>query len=113
MMLKDVEGKKKINPLKNFISGAFGGICSVFIGHPFDTIKVRLQTVPISKQGQTRIYNGTFHCATQIIKTEVGISFSLDKENLFFFKGIYLVVSRSWFDEYWNHSHIILVNVWI
>jgi hypothetical protein len=28
------------SPLKYFISGGFGGICTVIVGHPFDTIKV-------------------------------------------------------------------------
>lgn len=30
--------------LKAFVSGGFGGACLTFIGHPFDLIKVRLQT---------------------------------------------------------------------
>jgi len=29
---------------KNFLSGGFGGVCLVFVGHPLDLIKVRLQT---------------------------------------------------------------------
>lgn len=31
---------KKTNPIKHFLSGGFGGICTVVSGHPFDTIKV-------------------------------------------------------------------------
>lgn len=30
--------------IKAFISGGFGGASLVFVGHPFDTVKVRLQT---------------------------------------------------------------------
>eukprot|EP00560_Eucampia_antarctica_P002663 CAMPEP_0197832720 /NCGR_PEP_ID=MMETSP1437-20131217/15797_1 /TAXON_ID=49252 ORGANISM="Eucampia antarctica, Strain CCMP1452" /NCGR_SAMPLE_ID=MMETSP1437 /ASSEMBLY_ACC=CAM_ASM_001096 /LENGTH=297 /DNA_ID=CAMNT_0043436251 /DNA_START=240 /DNA_END=1133 /DNA_ORIENTATION=- len=30
--------------LKSFLSGGFGGVCTVIIGHPFDLIKVRIQT---------------------------------------------------------------------
>ena len=30
--------------LKAFLSGGFGGMCLTFVGHPFDLIKVRLQT---------------------------------------------------------------------
>eukprot|EP00924_Labyrinthula_sp_SR-Ha-C_P016527 maker-scaffold_6-snap-gene-6.9-mRNA-1 protein AED:0.01 eAED:0.01 QI:164/1/1/1/1/1/2/129/286 len=30
--------------IKSFLSGGFGGMSLVFVGHPFDTIKVRLQT---------------------------------------------------------------------
>lgn len=28
------------NPFKYFISGGFGGVCTVIAGHPLDTIKV-------------------------------------------------------------------------
>lgn len=28
------------SPIKYFISGGFGGICTVVAGHPLDTIKV-------------------------------------------------------------------------
>lgn len=30
-----------LNPLEYFICGGFGGICTVIVGHPLDTIKVR------------------------------------------------------------------------
>jgi solute carrier family 25 carnitine/acylcarnitine transporter 20/29 len=30
--------------VKSFLSGGFGGMCVVFVGHPLDTIKVRLMT---------------------------------------------------------------------
>lgn len=32
--------EKKTSPVKYFISGGFGGICTVIAGHPLDTIKV-------------------------------------------------------------------------
>jgi len=31
---------KPISSVKNFIAGGVGGICLVFAGHPFDTVKV-------------------------------------------------------------------------
>lgn len=65
------EGRNKIDPVKNFIAGGFGGICLVFIGHPPDTIKVRLQTIPIPKQGQQPIYQGTVDCLNKTIRNEV------------------------------------------
>ncbi|XP_035738053.1 mitochondrial carnitine/acylcarnitine carrier protein-like [Vespa mandarinia] len=34
---------KEHTPLQYLIGGAFGGLCVVVVGHPFDTIKVRLQ----------------------------------------------------------------------
>jgi solute carrier family 25 carnitine/acylcarnitine transporter 20/29 len=30
----------KVSPIKNFFAGGFGGICTIFVGHPFDTLKV-------------------------------------------------------------------------
>lgn len=32
--------------IKSFVSGGFGGVCAVLVGHPFDLIKTRLQTAP-------------------------------------------------------------------
>ena len=34
---------RSISGVKNFFAGGFGGVCGVTIGHPFDTIKARLQ----------------------------------------------------------------------
>mmetsp|Transcript_15349 Transcript_15349/g.18617 ORF Transcript_15349/g.18617 Transcript_15349/m.18617 type:complete len:287 (+) Transcript_15349:75-935(+) len=48
--------------VKSFLSGGFGGICLVFVGHPLDTIKVRLQT---SNQ-----YKGMVDCFQQTVKKE-------------------------------------------
>lgn len=45
------------SPIKYFISGGFGGICTVLVGHPFDTIKVRLQTTALTGQN----YNGKLY----------------------------------------------------
>ena len=36
--------KSAFSGVKSFISGGFGGICCVLVGHPFDLVKVRLQT---------------------------------------------------------------------
>lgn len=33
-----------VDNVKSFASGGFGGICAVLTGHPFDLVKVRLQT---------------------------------------------------------------------
>lgn len=33
-----------IDNIKSFASGGFGGVCAVLTGHPFDLVKVRLQT---------------------------------------------------------------------
>ncbi|XP_037958100.1 congested-like trachea protein [Teleopsis dalmanni] len=62
--------ERKANPIKSFLSGGFGGICNVLSGHPLDTIKVRLQTMPTPKPGEAPLYRGTFDCAAKTIKNE-------------------------------------------
>ena len=50
MAAEDINVDKKSDGnggIKNFIAGGFGGICLVLSGHPFDTIKVRMQNMPI------------------------------------------------------------------
>lgn len=51
---------------KNIFAGTCGGISVCLVGHPFDTIKVRLQTQPISSP----IYKGMMDCFAKTIKWE-------------------------------------------
>lgn len=53
------EQAKKPSQLKSFLSGGFGGMCLVAVGHPFDLIKVRLQT--------SNLYKGALDCARQTV----------------------------------------------
>lgn len=62
--------KSESSPFKYFLSGGFGGICTVVSGHPLDTIKVRLQTMPKPAPGEQPLYKGTFDCASKTIKKE-------------------------------------------
>ncbi|PFX26366.1 mitochondrial basic amino acids transporter-like [Stylophora pistillata] len=48
----------------DFVAGCLGGWAGIVVGHPFDTVKVRLQT-QVSKR-----YAGTINCFTQIVKHE-------------------------------------------
>ena len=47
---KDLEEKKEaaksglMSQVRALAAGGFGGICAVVVGHPFDLVKVRLQT---------------------------------------------------------------------
>ncbi|XP_042548719.1 mitochondrial basic amino acids transporter isoform X1 [Dipodomys spectabilis] len=50
----------------DFLAGCAGGVAGVLVGHPFDTVKVRLQ-VQSAEQPQ---YRGTLHCFQTIIKQE-------------------------------------------
>jgi len=60
---------KKPSLIKTFLAGGAGGACLVLVGHPLDTIKVRIQTMEV-KPGQPPPYKGTWDCASQIIKKE-------------------------------------------
>ncbi|XP_048507794.1 mitochondrial carnitine/acylcarnitine carrier protein-like [Athalia rosae] len=51
------------SPLKYLLAGGFGGICTVITGHPLDTVKVRLQTMP----GE---YLGTLDAVKKIVIRE-------------------------------------------
>ncbi|RWR99658.1 carnitine-acylcarnitine carrier protein-like protein, partial [Dinothrombium tinctorium] len=68
-----MSNEAKVNPIKNFFAGGFGGMCLVVVGHPLDTIKVRLQTMPKPAPGRLSMYTGTFDCAKKMFLNE-GIS---------------------------------------
>ncbi|VDK81495.1 unnamed protein product [Litomosoides sigmodontis] len=56
--------------LKNFVAGGVGGTFCVATGHPFDTVKVRLQTMPKLAPGARPLYTGALDCARQTIVKE-------------------------------------------
>ncbi|XP_034100839.1 congested-like trachea protein isoform X1 [Drosophila sulfurigaster albostrigata] len=68
--IENAPAERKANPVKSFITGGFGGICNVLSGHPLDTIKVRLQTMPRPPPGEKPMYTGTFDCAAKTIRQE-------------------------------------------
>ncbi|KAL1922937.1 uncharacterized protein VTP21DRAFT_9313 [Calcarisporiella thermophila] len=53
--------KQTTTGVKSFLSGGFGGIMCVLVGHPFDLVKVRLQTAPDG------VYKGTLDCVKQTL----------------------------------------------
>lgn len=52
--------------VKNLVSGTFSGIAVCLVGHPFDTLKVRLQTQPVDKP----VYKGLLDCFVKTMKWE-------------------------------------------
>ncbi|KAF9162660.1 carnitine transporter [Actinomortierella ambigua] len=54
----------KTSALKSFLSGGFGGIAAVLVGHPFDLAKVRIQTSP------NGTYNGTLDVFKKSLKAD-------------------------------------------
>lgn len=51
---------------KDVFAGTCGGISVTLVGHPFDTLKVRLQTQPMDKP----IYSGVLDCARKTVQWE-------------------------------------------
>lgn len=56
--------KKSVSSLRDFAAGGVGGICAVVVGHPFDLVKVRLQTA------EKGVYKGAIDVATKTITRE-------------------------------------------
>ena len=53
--------KQTVDPIKSFLSGGFGGISCVLVGHPFDLTKTRLQTAA----------PGTYSSAMDVVRKTV------------------------------------------
>ncbi|XP_032441803.1 mitochondrial basic amino acids transporter-like isoform X2 [Xiphophorus hellerii] len=54
--------------MMDFVAGCIGGAAGVLVGHPFDTVKIRLQV----QKFDNPLYRGTFHCFKSIIRQESG-----------------------------------------
>lgn len=54
------QAPKQESALKSFISGGFGGVCCVLIGHPFDLVKVRMQASTTASGGVFATMQKTF-----------------------------------------------------
>ena len=60
---------KRTEPFPNLLAGGVGGLASLVVGHPFDTIKVRLQTM----KGSNLPYSNARDCFVKIVRHE-GVS---------------------------------------
>ncbi|XP_044525395.1 mitochondrial carnitine/acylcarnitine carrier protein-like [Gracilinanus agilis] len=69
-LIMEVDTGSPISPIKNFLAGGFGGICLVFVGHPLDTVKVKLQTQPKNLPVQLPHYSGALDCFRKILAKE-------------------------------------------
>ena len=56
--------KSTLSSLRSFAAGGVGGVFAVVVGHPFDLVKVRLQT---SERG---VYNGAVDCVRKTVARE-------------------------------------------
>lgn len=50
--------------IRSFIAGGVGGICAVVVGHPFDLVKVRMQTA------ERGVYTGAMDVVRKTIARE-------------------------------------------
>ena len=50
-----------LSQLRSFAAGGFGGVCAVVVGHPFDLVKVRLQTAE----------RGVYSSAIDVVKKSI------------------------------------------
>ncbi|KAJ1923035.1 Mitochondrial carrier protein ymc2 [Tieghemiomyces parasiticus] len=60
---------------KDCLAGSIGGILQVLTGQPFDTVKVRLQTMPTPVAGQPPLYTGTLDCIRATYRHEGFVGF--------------------------------------
>lgn len=58
-----------IASFKSFVSGGFGGVCLVFVGHPFDLVKVRIQTQVPDAKGELP-FRGAIDCVKKTFQRE-------------------------------------------
>ncbi|XP_057830511.1 mitochondrial carnitine/acylcarnitine carrier-like protein [Cryptomeria japonica] len=58
------------NASKDLLSGTVGGVAQLICGHPFDTIKVKLQSQPVPPPGQRPRYAGAMDAVRQTITAE-------------------------------------------
>lgn len=56
---------QQIDQYTGFLAGICSGITKLVIGHPFDTIKIRMQT-----EGGFGRFRGTWDCLRQTIRKE-------------------------------------------
>nr|DAD22831.1 TPA_asm: hypothetical protein HUJ06_024294 [Nelumbo nucifera] len=57
-----------ISTYKDYVAGMAAGVATVIIGHPFDTVKVKLQKHNTEAHGVK--YRSALHCTTRILKNE-------------------------------------------
>ena len=55
---------KTIAQIRSLAAGAAGGVCAVVVGHPFDLVKVRLQT------SQKGVYSGAMDVVRRTVARE-------------------------------------------
>ncbi|XP_073281239.1 mitochondrial arginine transporter BAC1 [Primulina huaijiensis] len=58
----------EVSGYKEYLAGMLAGVSMVIVGHPFDTVKVKLQKH--NTEGNGMKYKSSLHCTTRILQTE-------------------------------------------
>ncbi|CAI9293627.1 unnamed protein product [Lactuca saligna] len=61
---------KMTDVAKDLTAGTIGGASQLIVGHPFDTIKVKLQSQPVPPPGQRPKYSGAIDAVKQTVAAE-------------------------------------------
>ena len=56
--------KQTLSSFRSLIAGGVGGICAVVVGHPFDLVKVRMQTA------EKGVYSGALDVVKKTVARE-------------------------------------------
>jgi len=56
--------KSSLQSLRSLVAGGVGGVCAVVVGHPFDLVKVRLQTA------EKGVYSGAMDVVRKTVARE-------------------------------------------
>ncbi|KAI6707516.1 hypothetical protein NL676_010478 [Syzygium grande] len=66
----DCSFAKMVDVAKDLTAGTVGGAAQLIVGHPFDTIKVKLQSQPAPAPGQPLKYSGAMDAVRQTMAAE-------------------------------------------
>ncbi|KAJ8649979.1 hypothetical protein MRB53_003002 [Persea americana] len=69
-ILRLLESSGMAEVAKDLSAGTIGGVAQLICGHPFDTIKVKLQSQPVPLPGQLPKYSGAMDAVKQTIAGE-------------------------------------------
>lgn len=62
--------QKRAKPWANLLAGGVGGLASLVVGHPFDTVKVRLQTMKSTSTSGGLVYSSATDCFSKMVRHE-------------------------------------------
>jgi solute carrier family 25 carnitine/acylcarnitine transporter 20/29 len=62
--VKKAAANSTLAQVRSFVAGGAGGICAVVVGHPFDLVKVRMQTA------EKGVYSGAMDVVKRTIARE-------------------------------------------